>query len=261
MADLAVTWIAPVVDSLPQLAWLNELGRIQKINRVTVKACTGNTLTLDDVATVLCEPCDVMIWSGHGVAGGLLLPDRSLVRTKWLAAQVSRGCHPRVVILAACGSQMRDENLKSLTETMCRAGINAIGFPTQADDSAAGRFTIEFVRALAVNTSVATAFDVAFESISDSVTAAGVFLTPGVRDLPFSLEQNQVHILERLTQIEALLASLTQTPPNIRMTNVTTPDDPEALGRTFGGIHRSGTGDRSTAWGRRRRERTDAKTG
>lgn len=215
MSDLKVTWIAPSVKSLPQLAWLNELGRIERIGHVILKTCTGDSMTLDDIATALCEPCDVLIWSGHGVAGGLLLPDRSLVRTKWLAAQVSRGCHPRVVILATCGSQLRDDNLKSLTETMCRAGINAIGFPTEADDLAAGRFTIEFIRALAVNASIAQAFDVALESIGDEDTAAGVFLTPGVRDLPFSLEQNQLRIEEAVLRIERMLLTERQ-PANLR---------------------------------------------
>ena len=202
---LLVTWVAPSVLDLPKLGWLEELGRLQKINNVVITSLTGSDISLDDVASALCEPCDVFVWSGHGAPGGLLLPDHTLVKTRWLAAQVSRGCSPQVVILAACGSQGRDDDLRSLTETICRVGVNAIGFPTKAEDIAAGRFTVEYVRALAANSSVVQAFDVALESIQDEVTASGVFLTPGIRDLPFFIEEQLQEIFAMLQHIETHL--------------------------------------------------------
>jgi len=202
MSDLLVTWIAPSVDNLAQLAWLNELGRIQKIPGVTVLTATGNKVCLDDVATILRLPADVIIWSGHGGPGGLVLSDNSLVRTKWLAAQVSREGRTKVVILASCSSQLRDKSLRSLTEAICRTGINVIGFPAEAGDAAAGTFSVEYVRALSVNTSVAEAFDVALEAIAEEPTATGVFLTPGIRNTPFSLEDELSAISASLTRIE-----------------------------------------------------------
>lgn len=229
---LLVTWIAPVIPDLDQLAWLNELGRIQKISGVHVLTRTGSDITLDDVATVLREPCDVLVWSGHGAPGGLLLPDHSLVRTKWLAAQVSRGCRPRVVILAACGSQLRDENLRSLTEAICRSGINVIGFPASASDNAADTFVVEYVRALAVNTAVALAFDVALEAIADNATAAGVFLTPGILDMPFDQMARLHDILASLARIEKRL-NLRNSGLDSSAANASPPDAAVASG----GIH------------------------
>lgn len=211
MPDLKVTWIAPVIADLPQLAWLNELGRIQRIAHVQVTTLTGGDILLDDVAVALGTPCDVLVWSGHGAPGGLLLPDRSLVRTKWLAIRIARGSRPRLVILASCGSQLRDENLRSLAEAICREGINVVGFPADASDAAAGKFTVECIRALAVNATIVQAFDVALESIAsgDTDTASGVFLTPGIANLPFSLADTLQRLADALGRIEVVLGAST----------------------------------------------------
>lgn len=219
--ELRVTWIAPTIPNLPALAWLNELGRISKIPGVTVTTRTGDKLVLDDIAQVLTLPCQILVWSGHGTPGGLCLPDGSFVRTKWLATQVSRGCRPKVAILATCGSQLRDADLRSLTETICRCGINVIGFPTAADDMAAGRFTIEYIRALAINAGVVAAFDVALESISGEKTAGGVMFTPGISDQPFFLETTLLHMTEVLDRLDARLSrsSAVSVPPSSSLTS------------------------------------------
>lgn len=213
MSGLLVTWIAPTVNGLPKLAWLDELGRMQRIPGVTVLTATGDTVLLDDVATVLRSPADVIVWSGHGTPGGLMLSDSSLVRTKWLAAQVARVGRIKVVVLASCSSQLRDATLCSLTEAICRVGVNVIGFPAKTDDLAAGTFSIEYVRALSVNSSVVEAFDVALEAISEEEkTVRGVFLTPGIRDIPFSLEDRLTTICESLSRIE-LISNMRSTGP------------------------------------------------
>jgi hypothetical protein len=216
-ATLDVIWIAPVNDALPQLAWLNELGRIANIPGVTMVTRTGNKISLDEVATALNSCADVMIWAGHGAPGGLVLSDGSMVRPLWLAAQVARGCKPRVAVLAACGSQHRDEALRSLTEAICRAGVNVVGFPAETDDGAAATFTVELVRALRTSSSI-QAFEVALEAIRDSPTAEGVFFTPGVSDLTLPLELRLVAIEETLARIEKRLDGQT-----IRM-DASTPD-------------------------------------
>ena len=106
---LLVTWIAPNVGGLPQLSWLNELGRIQKIREVEVTTLTGDSVILDDVSNVLQCPADIVIWSGHGTAGGLLLSNQDVVQPQWLASQIGYSTRPHAVILAACSSQQRDE--------------------------------------------------------------------------------------------------------------------------------------------------------
>jgi hypothetical protein len=208
MADkLLVTWIAPTIPDLEPLAWLNELGRIQKIKNVQVATLTGDAISLDDVAATMCEPCDVLVWSGHGQPGGLLLPDHSFIRAAWFAAQAAGLCRPRVVILAACGSQLRGLDLSSLTEALCRAGVNSVGFPAEAKDAAAGHFTIEFIRALAVGRPLLTAFDVALDAISGSATAGGVFFMPGFNEQTPRVQESLEDIKAGMGRIEYYLIS------------------------------------------------------
>lgn len=200
--DLAVTWIAPTVESLDVLAWLDELGRITRIGGVKVTTCTGTKVLRDDVAATLNIPADVVVWSGHGVAGGLLASDMEILRPKWLASQISLGARPSIAILAACDSQARDNKLRSLTEAVCRQGTNVIGFPARADDLDAARFTVEYIRALKLGMSVSDAFDVAMEEIADEETALGVMLTPGLVDVPFDLPRQLTEILALLTKLD-----------------------------------------------------------
>ncbi len=212
--ELLVTWIAPEIKGLLSLSWLAELGKIQKIPNVVVTTLTGPDINRDDVASTLLKPCGIVIWSGHGTPEGLLLPDKSLVKAKWLALQLERGARPRATILAACGSQIKDENVRSMTEAVCRAGLNCIGFPAEADDKAAAAFTVEFIRALSVNASVVSAFDVAMEEIADSDTAHGIFLMPGIVDNPTDIgtmlteiKANQKIIMSDISAIIGRLGS------------------------------------------------------
>jgi hypothetical protein len=210
--ELRVTWIAPTIPGLPVLAWLEELAGISTIPGVTVTTRTGEKLTLGEVSNVLRLPADVVVWSGHGKEGGLCLPNDVLVQPRWLATQVAGGCFPKVVVLAACGSQLRAQDLRSLVETLCRAGINAVGFPAATDDIAAARFTVELVRALASNANIAVAFDVALESIGNESTAKGVTLTPGIGGEPFNLDMRLKVMEERLVRIEARLGTVQPLP-------------------------------------------------
>lgn len=203
---LRITWIAPVSKNLPALAWLNELERIGQIPGVTVSTRTGDAITISDVAGALGIPADILIWSGHGTNGGLVLSDGvTLVRPRWLASQISLSTKPKVAILAACGSQGRDLSLRSLTETICRNGINVVGFPAEAVDSVASTFIVEYVRAVAINASVVVAFDVALESINESTTAQGVFFTPGAQDVAFDLDLTLREIVGNQDKMLALL--------------------------------------------------------
>lgn len=174
-----ITWIAPEVRGLAPLAWLTELGQISQIDGVVVHPVTGPSVTRQAIATELRQRRRVIVWTGHGKPGGLLLPDTTLIRPKWLATQAKTAL-PQLVVLAACGSQLRDDDLKSMAEEISRNGLNVIGFPAQTEDSAAVAFNTELIRAMVAGSTVGNAFDVALEEISDSQTAQGVFLTPGL---------------------------------------------------------------------------------
>jgi len=210
---IRVTWIAPVAEGLEPLGWLSELGRIAQIPGVAVTTLTGESIAINDVATVLAFPADILIWSGHGKGGGLVLSDgEALVRPRWLATQISQSAKPKVTILAACGSQGRDNGLRSLTETICRSGRNAVGFPANTDDKAASTFIVECVRALSVNASVVAAFDVALESIGDSATANGVTLMSGIMDVAFDLDDTLRAIQATQDRILGTLGGQTDLP-------------------------------------------------
>jgi hypothetical protein len=228
---LNVTWIAPVVAGLPQLKVLEELGRLGKINDVQIKTATGNVL-LDDVSNALDTATDVLIWSGHGKPAGLLLSDTTTVRAKWLALHVARSCRPRVAILAACGSQERDTDLNSFAATLCRAGINVVGFPLMASDVAAGTFIVEGIRSLALGGTVMEAFEVALDAINDDPTAQGVFLTPGMRNTSASVEEELQAIRVELTALRMLVQSICGAPPALSNTGIGNLLAGDALSRT-----------------------------
>lgn len=206
--DYVVTWIAPEVPGLDPLSFLSELGQIATIDGVKLNVIAGPKITRSDVARGLRTRADVVIWSGHGKPGALMLPD-GIVLPKWLAAQV-RAALPRVVVLAACGSQLRDEHLKSMAEELSRMGVNVIGFPLQANDKAAVCFNVELVRAMVAGCSVGQAFDVALgEAACYADTAPGIFLTPGLtngyRDIIVRIEAVEENVGETREWVRLLL--------------------------------------------------------
>ncbi len=206
---LKITWIAPEVPFFGPLAYLQELGNLARIPNVALKPVTGQ-VTRDHIATALGERTDVILWSGHGEPGGLCIPPTvqgeryALVRPKWLAMQAHCAL-PKLLILAACSSQLRDEHLRSMVEEVARAGVNVIGFPALAQDNAVIAFNVELVRALAQGARMGDAYDVALEGISHYETAKGIFWqsgwTNGYRDVADRLQS----IEERLTNIETII--------------------------------------------------------
>lgn len=178
---LRLTWVAPEIKSLPRLAWLTELGDLQNIPNVQVVACTGPSLTRADVARALSNPADLVLWSGHGEAGCLALSENMSIKPHWLALQV-KNANPRLVVLAGCSTMLRDSDLKSMAELCCRQGLNTIGLPAEAADNDVVRFNVELVRALAANSEIGDAFDVALEEVEGTKLAEGIFLLPGLRN-------------------------------------------------------------------------------
>jgi len=210
-----ITWIAPEVRDLPPLAWLQELGQIGQIEGVVVHPVTGPGVTRQDIARELRQRRRIIIWTGHGKPGGLLLPDATLIRPKWLATQAKTAL-PQLVVLAACGSQLRDDDLKSMAEEVSRNGLNVIGFPARTEDRAAVAFNTELVRALVAGATVGSAFDVALEEIGESETAKGVFLTPGLMngysDVALRLETLEIGQWELREDVKLIMQHLGVTP-------------------------------------------------
>lgn len=206
---LDVTLFAPEVEGLPPLAWMREIGQISAIDGVDLKVIGGPDTRKNDVSMALRDRTDVMIWSGHGAPGGLMLAKNQVLRAQWLATQVRCGI-PRVLVIASCGSLARDAQMKSLAAEVSKAGINAVGFPMAAEDMAAATYNVELIRALRAGASVGTATDVALESIVDDFpdTAQGVFLmaglTNGYRDIVIRLEAvetGQKMLMERFDMV------------------------------------------------------------
>lgn len=179
MDTLRITWIAPEIPGAAPLSWLAEIGDIAAIEGVHLNLVTGPKITRAQVAQALRHRHDLTVWSGHGAPGGLQMPDLGMIAPKWIATQARCGL-PRLIVLAACGSQLRDDQLKSMTEEISRQGLNAVGFPASTEDPAAVLFNVELARALVAGATVGNAFDVALEAISHTATAKGVFLTPGL---------------------------------------------------------------------------------
>jgi hypothetical protein len=206
--DFRVTWIAPEVESLPTLKWLSELGQIGQIEGVTLQTLTG-AVTKPQVVNALKRRTHVMLWSGHGEPGGLCIPKytrngtaptHDLVTPEWLAMYAVIG-RPRLVILAACSSLLRDKDLNSMAEEISGAGLNVVGFPAAAEDAAVVPFNVELVTALANGAKLFQAFKVALNSIKSSATAAGVFLLPGYTN-------GNSELIERIETIESSMLDM-----------------------------------------------------
>jgi hypothetical protein len=215
---LQVTLFAPEISGYPSLAWLREIGGISAIEGVDLTVIGGPDTRRNELAMGLRKRADVMIWSGHGTQGGLLIAGNQLLRAQWLATQVRCGI-PRVMVIAACGSIARDTQMRSLAAEVAKNGINVVGFPLATEDLAAAIYNTELIRALVAGASVGVATDVALESIVDDhpETAQGIFLMPGLtngyRDIVMRLEgvETGQHML--MERFDLVLDSLGITAP------------------------------------------------
>jgi hypothetical protein len=217
---LSVTLFAPEVEGLPRLAWLAEIGAIGRMEGVELRVSGGPDVQLGEVAEELRRRRDVMIWSGHGQPGALLMPAGKQVRSRWLATQVHCGM-PKLLVLAACGSLAKDEHLKSLAAEVAKVGVNVVGFPTRTDDMAAATYNVELIRAMVAKASVGQATDVALEAIMEMhpETAREVFLIPGLmngyRDVVIRLEALELGQQMLTERFDLMLDHMGITPPQV----------------------------------------------
>lgn len=205
---LRVLLVAPEVRGVPPLAWMNELTQIAAVPGVELEICGGAQAGRAAVAGRLHQWWDCILWSGHGAPGRLLLADGP-VGGDWLAC-VMRQAPPSVVVLAACFSAARDQALTSLAETLSQSGITTVGMWVEVADSAAVIYNVEFVRALALSGSVATAHRVAVEQVAwEHPAAAGAaFLLPGLVNGYRKIAEELAGIHKRLDDVESKLDRL-----------------------------------------------------
>jgi len=181
VTDLNLLVIAPEAPGQQPLGWLRELGNLSAIEGVKLQLVGGNQANEPAIAQALRTNRDVVIWSGHGEPNGLVMSDGGIVDGQWLATQAKCGA-PRVMVIAACGSAVKDVALQSVTQYVSRAGINAVGMPLGASDKGAIEFNTEFVRALVAGADIGTAYEVASNHARRTAPALaqGLTLTPGL---------------------------------------------------------------------------------
>ena len=150
---------------------------------------------------------DCILWSGHAAPGRLLLADGP-VGGDWLACMMpstaKRG--GAVGLFQRSARPGPDE----LAETLRQSGITTVGLWAGVTDAAEVVYNVEFVRALALSGSVATAHRVAVEQVAwEHPAAAGAaFLLPGLVNGYGKIVEELAGIHKRLDDVEAKLDRL-----------------------------------------------------
>jgi hypothetical protein len=202
---LRVLVIGPDAPGLPGLDWRSELSQLSEVPEVVLDLCVGRSAVRAGVAGRLHESWDVVLWSGHGAPGRLLLTDGA-IGADWLACMM-RQAPPGVVVLSACFSGARDTALQSMAETLSHSGITTVGMWVEVADRAAIVYDVEFIRALAAGASVAVAHRVAVQQVAlDVPQAAGAaFLLPGLMNGYGLIREELAELRLRVEGIEAKL--------------------------------------------------------
>lgn len=177
---------------------------------VQLEILGGAQVTAAGLAGALREPREVVIWSGHGAPGALLLSDASTVGPKWLATQL-RQSSARIVVLSACSSGVTDpDTLQSFSYELSRQGITSAVMVTEIADRGAVIYNIELVRALRAGADVLTAHEVAQDCVrvESSETAAAIMLIPGMTNGNRAIMLRLDCFEQRLAAVESSLKEI-----------------------------------------------------
>ena len=180
---LRVLLIAPEIPRLPRLAQTTELTRIYSVPGISVTPLIGPEVDKDKIQTQLrWTDHELLIWSGHGKDGLLLLPSGERVEPRWLASEL-RGSHIGTAILSVCDSSQR-AGWEGFSDTLPAAGVNMIGMTTEVSDTAAIAYDVAVLQSLANGDSLRIAHGIGLEAMgpreagkpqlymADSTTAA-----------------------------------------------------------------------------------------
>ena len=194
---LRVLLIAPEIPRLPRLAQTSELTRIGDVPGVSVTSVIGTLVTSLRIQSQLRRGTfDVLLWSGHGTDGHLLLPDGTDVEPRWLASEV-RQAAIKTVVLAVCDSAHR-RGLEGFVDVLPAAGINCIGMSIEVADTAAVAYDVALLHALAGGETLREAHRIGIEAIGGRADMTAPQLYPA-DNTSASLREQVATIQERVT--------------------------------------------------------------
>lgn len=161
---IRVLAIAPEIEGLPRLAQSSELTRLGDVSSIDIDPLAGPLVTLERVQNRLRgNNYDVIVWTGHGRDGRLLLPGGKEVEPRWLASEVHRsGAY--LVILSVCDSAQR-KGYEGFADVLPAAGINMIGMASEVADTTAVDYDVALLHALANGDSLREAHRIGLEAI------------------------------------------------------------------------------------------------
>lgn len=164
MKHLRVLAIAPEIDGLPRLAQASELTRLGDVDGLDVEALIGPLVTLERIQSRLRrERWDVLLWTGHGKSGRLLLPAGREIEPRWLASEAHRA-GMLLTILSVCDSAQR-KGYEGFADVLPAAGISLIAMAAEVADTVAVDYDVALLHALAGGDGLRAAHGVGLEAI------------------------------------------------------------------------------------------------
>jgi len=166
MPVLRVLAIAPEIDTLPRLAQASEMTRLGDASTVDVDPLIGPLVTQERIQSRLRNNSyEVVLWSGHGHNGRLLLPGGKEVEPRWLASEVNRS-GARLVVLAVCDSAQR-KGFEGFADVLPASGISVVAMISDVGDTAAIDYDVALLHALANEENLREAHRIGLEAIKN----------------------------------------------------------------------------------------------
>ncbi len=167
---LSALVIAPEIAGLPALAQTSELTRLGDVEGLTVEPLTGPLVTPERVQNRLRRGnYDVVLWSGHGKNGRLLLPGGKDVEPHWLASEIKTS-GATLVILSVCDSGQR-AGWESFADVLPAEGIQLVAMASGISDTAAVDYDVALLHALLGGETVRAAHRIGLAAIGVSDTS------------------------------------------------------------------------------------------
>lgn len=161
---LRVLVVAPEIEELPKLAQTSELTRLGDVQGVDVDPLIGPLVTIERIQSLLRNNrYDLLLWSGHGLKGRLLLPGKQEVKPHWLASEAQRA-GISLVILAVCGSAHR-RDYSGFADVLPSVGIHLIAMTSEVSDTGIIDYDVALLHALANRETLRDAHLIGLEAI------------------------------------------------------------------------------------------------
>jgi len=162
--------VAPEIPSMPRLAQVDELTRLADVPGIVRVSLVGPLVTEQRIqAQLRNNSWNLLLWSGHGADGRLLLPDGSTVEPRWLASEARRA-GVNTAILAVCDSAKR-RGLEGFADVLPAAGINLVAMTVTIKDVAAVDYDVALLHALANGETLREAHRIGIEAIQSTPDA------------------------------------------------------------------------------------------